>query len=230
MTCDDCRLRLQAWLDGDPPGADGIAAHLADCPACRAADATARRLRAGLVAAPVIAAPPGLSDRIVAGVLADRRRQRRDRQRVLFAGLALAAAACLAVAVFLPERAPHESAGARPTGQAVIAEAPRPEEPPAARPSLDEDVVEATSAVASLARRTADQTLTSGQMLIPAVPREVAPREVLPPPLDPPAQSLREAGEGVATGLSPVTNSARRAFDLFLHDLPPVAPEGKAGL
>jgi hypothetical protein len=48
--------------------------------------------------------------------------------------------------------------------------------------------------------------------------------------LDPPAQSLRQAGQGVATGLEPVATSARRAFDLFLRDIPPVAPEVKSGL
>jgi hypothetical protein len=94
---------------------------------------------------------------------------------------------------------------------------------------LNENVAEATEAVASLARRTADQTLTSGQMFVSAVPLEV-PQEVLGPPLEPPADSLREAGQGVATGLAPVTSSARRAFDLFLRDIPPVAPEGKPDL
>jgi hypothetical protein len=91
-------------------------------------------------------------------------------------------------------------------------------------------VAEARSAVASLARRTADETVSDGQLFVPTVPVEVPSEEVLGPPLEPPAQSLRETGQGVATGLEPVANSARRAFDLFLRDMPPVTPEGKSGL
>ena len=223
MTCDDCRRRLQAWLDGDPLGADGAEAHLAACPACRALDAAARRLRTGLLAAPAPLPPPGLADRIVAGVLADRRHRLRMRRRLVFAGVALAAAAALAVAFLLPNRAPREVAVWPPDREPVVEPAPPP-------PSLNDNVAEATSAVASLARRTADQTLTSGQTFLPPVPLEVPPDEVPGTTLDPPAQSLREAGQGVATGLAPVANTARRAFDLFLRDIPPVAPEGQPGL
>lgn len=237
MTCDDCRRLIQAWLDGDPAGADGVEAHLSACPACKALAGAARRLRAGLRAAPAVIPPAALADRIVIGVLADRRR-RQSRRRLLFVGLALAAAACLAVAVLLPKGAPHGSASAPPTGKADVADNNPPQkthpepapEPPPARPSLNEDVAEATSAVASLARRTADETLSSGQVLLPPMPLDVAPMDLPPQPLDPPAQSLREASQGVATGLSPVANSARRAIDLFLRDIPPVTPEGKSGL
>jgi Putative zinc-finger len=231
MTCDDCRQRLQAWLDGDPPGADGLDAHLAACPACRALAEAARRLRSGLLAAPPPVPPAGLADRIVAGVIADRRKRQRSRRRLAFAGLALAVAACLAIALLLPEWGRHDdgSAAVQPTGKEMVANQPAPE-PPAAPPSLNENMAEATSAVASLARRTADQTVTSGQMFVPAMPLEVPPQEVLGPPLEPPADSLREAGQGVATGLAPVTDTARRAFDLFLRDIPPVAPEAKSGL
>jgi hypothetical protein len=237
MTCDDYRRGLQAWLDGDSTGADGAEAHLAACPACRALDAASRRLRAGLLAAPAPVPPAGLTDRIVAGVLADRRQRRRGRRRLVFAGLALAAAACLAVAFLLPKWGRHESAGAHPTGKVIVAIDPNASEnhrddspPPPAPPSLNDNMAEATSAVASLARRTADQTLTSGQLFLPPVPLEVPPEEVMGPPLEPPAESLREAGHGVATGLAPVAATARRAFDLFRRDMPPVASDAKSGL
>ena len=72
-----------------------------------------------------------------------------------------------------------------------------PDEQPAPPPSLNDNVAEATSAVTSLARRTADQTVNDGQLLVPSV--------TLPMPseqgVEPPAESLREAGHGVATGL-----------------------------
>jgi len=91
-------------------------------------------------------------------------------------------------------------------------------------------MAEATSAVASLARKTADETVSNGQLLVPSVPLGMPAEEALAPPQDPPAQSLRQAGQGVATGLEPVATSARRAFDLFLRDMPPVTPEAKSGL
>jgi hypothetical protein len=88
-------------------------------------------------------------------------------------------------------------------------------------------MAEATSAVASLARRTADETVSNGQILVPAVSLPMTEPEVLGPPLEPPAQSLREAGHGVAVGLEPIASSAARAFDLFRRDIAPVAPAGE---
>ncbi len=42
--------------------------------------------------------------------------------------------------------------------------------------------------------------------------------------------SLREAGQNVSSGLEPVANSARRAVNLFLRELPPVEPGKKQRL
>ena len=49
-------------------------------------------------------------------------------------------------------------------------------------------------------------------------------------PLDPPARSLREAGEGVSVGLEPVADSARRVVGLFLRELPPMDAAPRGGL
>jgi anti-sigma factor RsiW len=230
MNCDDFQQRIQAEFNGDPPGADGVEVHLATCPACRALDAAARRLRVGLLATPAPAPPSGLADRIVAGVLADRRQRQRSRRRLVFAGLGLAAAASLAIVLMLPKWMPNDSVAALPTNKEVVPEEDPVRKPSVPPPSLNENMAEATSAVASLARRTADQTVSSGHIFMPTVSLEVPAEELLAQPLEPPAQSLREAGSGVATGLGPVTNSARRAFDLFLRDIPPVASEPKSGL
>ncbi len=233
MNCDDCRQRMQACLDGEPPGGDGVEEHVAACPACRALNAAARCLRIGLLAAPALTPPTGLAERIVAGVLADRRGRQRSRRRLILGSIGLAAAASLVVAFLLPARGPNPVAP-RPPDRETVAVEPVPPKPgpdsPAPRPSLNDNVAEATSAVASLARRTADQTLTSGQIFFPDVPLEMPPEPGLAAPLEPPAQSLREAGNGVANGLGPVADSARRAFDLFLRDMPPVTPESKSGL
>jgi hypothetical protein len=250
MNCDDCRQRLQARLDGESVDGDDFDAHLLSCPACRALDGAARRLQVGLLAAAAPAPPAGLSARVVAGVLADRKW--RSRRRLVFAAAGLAVAASLVLAVLIASSRSGSGDGLfasltrpvrdfldpppskavvpiDPSGSMQVQDDPVPSQP-VSPPSLNENVAEATSAVASLARRTADQTVSDGQMFVPSVPMEMPADEVLGPPLDPPAQSLREAGHGVATGLEPVTNSARRALDLFLRDIPPVAPETKSGL
>ena len=110
MNCDDCRQRLQACLDGEPPGGDGVEVHVAACPACRALDAAARR-RGSVLAAPALTPPAGFAERIVARVLADRRRRQRCRRRLVLGGIGLAAAASLLVAFLLPTREPKPVAG-----------------------------------------------------------------------------------------------------------------------
>lgn len=240
MNCDDCLRRLQARLDGESVGGDEVEAHLALCPECRALEAAAHRLEAGLRLLTPPATPEGMGQRIAVGVLADRRR-RRIRRRLVFVGAVAAAAASLLLGLFLGSGQDGLNGWAslknfvfpRPSIHIEVVDVPgRSDNPPPAvppAPSLN-DNAEATSAVASLARRTADETVSNGQLLVPSVSLPMPQEDDLTPPLDPPAQSLREAGQGVATGLEPVANSARRAFDLFRRDLPPVAPDANSGL
>ncbi|HKI30844.1 MAG TPA: hypothetical protein VKA46_03050 [Gemmataceae bacterium] len=226
MNCDDCRQRLQMHLDGEECGADHVEAHLAHCPECRAMDGAARRLLAGLLSTPAPTPPGGLTERVVAAALADRRQRLRWRRRVAFVAGGLAVAASLLLTVLLtgsPGRSPKVVDLTGPGTSTRNQDEPSP-------PSLNDNMAEATSAVASLARKTADETVSNGQLLVPSVPLGMPAEEALAPPLDPPAQSLRQAGQGVATGLEPVATSARRAFDLFLRDMPPVTPEAKSGL
>src|SRR5207302_304859 len=104
--------------------------------------------------------------------------------------------------------------------------------PPAAPPSLDESVKDAGAALVALTRRTAHETFGQTRLLLP----DVSPPVPRPHPdlwqqtVEQPAQSLREAGAGVSTGLGPVADSARRAVDMFLQEIPPVPPGGKPGL
>jgi hypothetical protein len=252
MNCHDCRQQLQARLDGAAVPADEIAAHLAACPECRDLEAAAQRLQTGLRLLTPPAPPTGFAERLAAGVLADRRRKVR-RRRLVFAGVIGALAASLLVVLFItPDDDGFTPAGwvkqkyyavkwhvfpgtryaddpsIRSLHQLGLNGAPPSDEEPV--PSLNDNMAEATSAVASLARRTADETVSNGQILVPAVSLPMTEPEVLGPPLEPPAQSLREAGQGVATGLQPVAASAARAFDLFRRDITPVAPEAKSGL
>jgi hypothetical protein len=222
MNCLDCQELLQARLDGvppddrDDPGASEH--HLAVCAECRGWYAAAQRLEDGLRLARPPAAPDDLADRIVAGVLADRRRRTR---RWAWARGAAALAASLLVVFLLGPNGP----------MAVRNPTPGPRPGPAApseSASLRESVVEAGSAVVSLTTRTADKTVGQGRLLLPVVVAKV-PENPMPSPMDPPVRSLRDAGQGLSAGLQPVTSSARRAFDLFLREMPPMDPEDKPG-
>jgi hypothetical protein len=241
MNCDDCRQQLQARLDGESVPADDIAAHLAACPECRALEAAARRLHTGLRLLTPPAPPAGIAERLIAGVLADRRKRVR-RRRLAFAGVVGALAASLLVVLFFTPGEDDRTAFGwvedmyslakyryftpnKSLKQIQLAPHTPPDEEPV--PSLNDNMADATSAVASLARRTADETVSSGQLLVPAVSLPMTEPEVLGPPLEPPAQSLREAGHGVAVGLEPVTSSAVRAFDLFRRDIAPMTPAGE---
>jgi hypothetical protein len=251
MNCADCQERLQARLDGEVVPADEMAAHLAACPECRDLEAAARRLQTGLRLLTPPAPPAGFAERLVAGVLADRRRK--VRRRLAFAGVVTALAASLLLVFFItpgedgltpagwvkkkyytikweliPGSQYEDDPSIRSLKQITLNGPPLSEEEPV--PSLNDNMAEATSAVAALARRTADETVGNGQLLVPSVSLPMPQEDGLTPPLDPPAQSLRDAGQGVATGLEPVAASARRAFDLFRRDIPPVSGEAKSGL
>ena len=81
--------------------------------------------------------------------------------------------------------------------------------------------------MAALTNHTAGETVESTRWLVPKVSAPELPKVDLES-IEPATGPLREAGEGVSAGLEPVTNSARRAFGLFLRELPPMdeAPKG----
>ena len=218
MSCSEFQRLLQQRLDGEPqPESNPSERHTAQCPACRALEATAERLEEGLrrLRPPVVS--DDLGQRIVAGVLAERRQ--RDRLRYRRLALVGAVAAGLLLAVFL-------GYSRRPATSEPMAKDSKRQLPPTVPsrdPSLDESVQEASSALVSLMNRTADQAVEQGRVLIPPV--QVA-MPALPPadawqaPLEQPVASLRTARHGVAAGLEPVTNSAVRAVNLFWREIP----------
>lgn len=226
MTCPDCHDRLQQWLDarsrdaaatpGEPP---------ALCAACSDWAVAARHLDRGL---PLLVAPApssALTNRILAQVAADRSRRR---TRLVLAVGAVAAAAVLLVAVWkiMVRGSPIPASPSQPPPMAKAAD---PEPTPAPVP-LRDSMAEAGSAVASLTTRTADETVAKTKLLLPVVTDpSLATLDLAPPPLDPPARSLREAGEGVTVGLEPVAESARRAVGLFFRELPSMDAHPKTG-
>ncbi len=217
MNCTEFQETLNLLLDGQAVDRTAFDQHAAACPQCREWQVAAERLQLGLRLFPSIASPVGLSQRIVSQVLRDRR-QRLLRQRSFAWAGALAASLMLALGGYVRLQTSREAE------IAARANVPVPEvEQPAtvvAAPSLRDSVAEAGNAVVSLTRRTADDTVEQTRFLltVPIPPMDDA--TALQETLDTPTRSLREAGQGVSAGLEPITNSARRAFDLFLREVP----------
>jgi hypothetical protein len=174
------------------------------------------RLQQGLLLLAVPEPPADLRERVVTRVLADHRTRRR---RWLAVAVGAAAAVLLVAALgvrYWPR--PVEETPRSPEDQRPFVQVPMPEPVP---PPLRESVAEASSAVVNLTWRTADEAVGPTRMLWPAVtPPALDPPEALAQPLEPPARSLREAGQSVSSGLEPVANSARRAVGMFLRELP----------
>ena len=227
MNCHAYQSLLQQRLDGTPVESPEALQHVRTCADCRALEAATRRLEDGLrrLASPL--PPPDLARRIADRVLSDRRRIQRRARRRLAATLALAACLLVALALRLDWRTARDVRDTDRSEVKVTKALPEPPKRPAA-PTLRESVAEAGGAVASLTNQTADEAVASTRWLVPRVPTPQLP-EVKLSSIEPPTAPLREAGEGVSAGLEPVTNSARRAVDLFLRELPPM-DGGQKGL
>jgi hypothetical protein len=225
MNCHASRQLMQERLDGESVESPEWLEHLQQCPDCRTLEAASRRLLEGIrqLAAPL--PPPDLASRIADRIVLDRRRARRRARRRWAVTLALAACLFIALALRLDWRGqPTDGEGRHPAP--VAQNTPSQEDPAGQPPSLREAVTEASAALAALTSHTADETVESTRWLVPKVSAADLPRVDLET-IEPPTGPLREAGEGVSAGLEPVTNSARRAFGLFLRELPPMDGEQK---
>lgn len=215
MSCRAWEDLLQRHLDGDPAGAEALSRHLRDCPHCGVQKASVTRLLTGLTRLTPPSPPAGLSERLSGVLLSEARRRKRGRWRLrvgVFAGLA-AAALLLAVGLAAwprPEKERSLVATLPPQAQAS--------EPP---PPLRDNVALASDAVASLTKNTARDTTEQSSALLSAVKDTTEPLKRVPAPVEPQLDKpMREAADSVSDGLTPVTDSARRAVGLFLRDLP----------
>lgn len=218
MNCLDYQDFLQRFLDGAeaavPPDVDR---HLGACPACRELHGAAVRFHEALPLLRLTTPPTGLSDRVVGRVFAERARARRLRRQLV---PALAAAVVLAVVGLAGLRRPSESPP-EPQRQVAVVERDR-------GPSLQARVEEVGNAVVGLTRRAAAETVDESRWLVPVLLPDTSAASDFPPtvqPLRAPTESLDEVARSVSAGFEPLTSSARRAVDLFLREITPVAAD-----
>jgi hypothetical protein len=220
MNCTEFHDLLQRRLDGDTIAERGeIATHAAACADCRAWLAVVQRLETSLHALPRPILPIGSADKIVASVLADQRARRWQRYTVRTVG-AMAAAVLIAVLLgqWMGKREPDGAVSSiSRSAQVVQATVPQREQERIG-PSLRESV----TGVAQLTIHTADETVRT---FLP----DTRANDPKPSPLTASVTSLREAGNSVTTGLEPVADSAKRALNLFLREVPPSRKNDKRG-
>ena len=210
MNCLECRDWLQRRLDGEAlPALPALDLHLASCAACRQQHQAAQNLLEGLRGLDKPQANADLAPRILARVLADRQARREKFRRRVWTTAALAACLMLmALAGYLWF----------PNKNKELAIKPQDKEPPAG-PSLGESVEQARLAFTSLTGRLTDKSKEQVILLLSAakLPSSMGLPEQ---PLDP--QTLSQTGQGVSEGIQTVAQSARRAVDYFLRELPPL--------
>jgi len=231
MRCPECEVLLQRRLDGEAV-ADGatLDKHLAECADCRERFYSATRLLEEALPALQRTGSPSVdwTDRTIAALLSDYRRRRwRFYRRTALATAAGVLLAILAGWYGTQVLQPH---GPKQGVQARNELKPEGPSEKTAEPTLPQTVAEAEAAVKSLSNRIAENTVEQVRTLLAvSTTADMGPMPTLPTaaaieePLDPATRSLQETGRGVSTGLQTVANSARRAFDFLLRELPPVA-------
>lgn len=241
MNCLECQELLQRRLDGETgPGPLALEQHLAKCQSCRHTHAAGLLLLEGLKALPPVPRlPADFAQRMTRNVLRDRQhRQARMRRRVWLT-VGLAASILLTVwagSVWLPRRhepAPlvdghktpptaqppqHGAAEGKPkSNDSDLPSKKQGDEPAPLARTMDEA---RSNVVAGLARL-ADQTKEQARLFVPPMELPSFPMEArVDDPLDPAAQSLLQAGQGVTEGFGTVSRSARRAVSFFMNELP----------
>lgn len=220
MNCLECQERLQDFLDGMRPELDreGVNAHLRDCAPCRELFDAAELFRVHIGRLPQPQPSAHLSARIVSTIAQNRQRLRRWRwvSAAAAAVLLFGAGWWTARSLWKPE-SPAPVVQAPPTP--LLKEGPAS---PGSPPSFHSQLDEARLATIGLTRAMAEDTQKQIRFLVPKVPEPALPSPVGPSPLP-----YREVTRTMANGLEPVTDSARRAWDMLWRLLPPPEPEKK---
>lgn len=220
MNCLESRELFQRRLDGSPlkEGHLALDRHLADCRDCRELHVASQILLDNLQNWSAPRPPEGLANRIrrAADV---QRRQLQQTRFVVTVGSVAASLLFVSMVTYLWNR---------PQPDALVVHI---DTLPTSRPaSLQQSVQDAGLAVVALTRRTADETVGQSRLLLPAMFPESPLTEtpIAQISLQASTQSLIEAKDGMSAGLEPVANSARRALDLFLREIPPIEKKPKS--
>jgi hypothetical protein len=227
MTCEQFLNALQNRLDHSHDDSPEASLHVADCSVCRSWQAAADQLEAGVPLFRTTISSPMLTERIVAQVMAERKRRiRRERMRWTVGALAASVALAFMTSAIVPRLVSKQKNQLIDTSASVKAASQGMELP--AKSSAPDRMSEASMAVASLSAMAKEQTLKQTQLFMPVATAPLPfDKLTVPQAFDGSTESLREAGKGVSEGLKPVTDSARRAWDLLLREIPPIDASGK---
>jgi hypothetical protein len=141
------------------------------------------------------------------------RHRKRQVRRIVFTS-AVAASLLLAALSAYQGMRPDHLAGRLDREQEQTSSRPEP--------FLQQTVEDAGSAMVALTRLAADETLGQARFFLPVAlpsPHAADPKEI-GHVLEPSTNSLHEVRESVSASLEPVTESARRAVDLFWREVP----------
>lgn len=227
MTCEQFLNALQNRLDRLHDDSPETSLHVANCSACRSWQAAANQLEAGVPLLRTRVSSPLLTERIVVQVMAERKRRlRRQRMRWTVGALAASVALAFMTSAIVPRFVTKQKNQLIDTSASVKATSPEKDLP--ANSSAPDRMSEASMAVASLSALAKEETLKQTQLFMPVATAPLPfDKLTVPQSFDASTDSLREAGKGVSEGLKPVTDSVRRAWDLFLREIPPIDASGK---
>lgn len=235
--CRPTVARLQSVLDGELEAAALDAdPHPAACRACRDRIAGARMVLEVLATYEPVAAPVGLTDRILGAVKEDGYARLRRRS---YAG-AIAAVATLAASLLLVgwlTRTPGEPIVLLPVSP-EIAKSASPLAAPEPRPAPDRPTLRIGDewAKAGVALRGAPRTITDPATAAPdvfakltnALTRPMAPVVGMMGDMDPARAALAELPDVARTSLEPLTGTAEKAFARLLRDVGSVGTKPKS--
>jgi hypothetical protein len=206
---------LQSRLDGErEPLSVEFHSHRLACPECAADYRAAAILVNGLRSTNAATLSNEKIEHIVQVVLSDNADLARSSRRILrHVAMALAAAACLALAFVIGSqlRPKPVMEQINPVGP-IVADNEKPI-------SIDESLADAGSTLAELSRK--NRPLLEPKKWLSTDAKSPAEwlNQPVPDPIQPAAQSLADIRQGAEAGFEPMAKTAKRAFAFFTHDL-----------
>jgi hypothetical protein len=217
--CAAFRELLQLRLDGVCPGAtDASREHSANCADCKALADAGELLLSALPAITNEQPAAGFADRVMTRMSAEPARSWNQRPWLWIGGLTLAASVLIAVLAVI-----NQSSTTLPVRESIVFAPPerQPDPPDKKRDVADKPVPlrdslqEATTAVAALTRKA---TADNFGLRLPKWPN--ARMDGLAK-VDPPPAAIQDVRQNAASGIAPITDSARRAVNVFWREFGP---------